>query len=113
MQFQVGDVVRYELSWWGKPRWVGNRDRGGSGHWEEGVVVDVGDCEIVVEGRTGRSVWPLVGHRHFCAHQWEWSGYLTVVSAQPPRNEKKCVCGAHAVYGVGCGTHSHWCDLAA
>lgn len=110
MEFRVGDKVRYELSWWGKPRWVGNRDRGGSGHWEDGIVDSVDDKELVVKGKTGRSIWPLEKHRHYDFLQWSWAGYLQLmVDTSKRKGERKCVCGAEKVYGSN-ATHSDWCD---
>ncbi len=114
--FKVGDRVRYELSWWGKPRWVGNNDRGGSGHWEDGVVVEVRatSWSMVVEGRTGRSNWPLEDHINYDLLQWSWPGYLTKTGeSSQKKQEVKCDCGSHATYGTDCALHSNWCSLSA
>lgn len=111
MKFFKGDKVRYELSWWGKPRWIGNRDRGGSGHWEDGEVTEVSDREVEVMGRTGRSVWPLEKHRHYDKLQWSWAGYLQLMVARSDmRSDIACVCGAEKTYGKDNALHSTWCD---
>lgn len=110
MDIKVGDKVRYELSWWGKPRWIGNRDRGGSGYWEEGTVITVTSREITVEGKTGKSIWPLEGHPRYDFLQWSWAGYLVIINSSQTTS-KQCVCGAASVYGANTNLHSDWCDI--
>jgi len=101
--FSIGDKVSYELSWWGKPRWINNVDRGSSGNWEDGEVIKVRKTHIVVCGQSGESSWPTAGHYRFIDNQWDWPGYIKLVKSI--KDGIKCECGAEK-----CGlTHSDWC----
>ena len=112
MSFKVGDRVRFELAHGQRPRWTANCDLGATGMWEDGEVVAVQSDKITVVSESCVSVWPLSGNDEYDPGQWTRPGYLRLVETTVYKAKKRCVCGAEAVYGRGCGAHSDWCDLA-
>jgi hypothetical protein len=88
----------------GFPRWYGMRDRGETGEWSTGLVLEYTHDGFVLIAYTnpvtGRSeTWPFPAE-----------GFEQELPGWPRRFERRCECGAHATYGTK-GPHSDWCPM--
>ena len=115
--FSEGDFVKFETdSYNKKPRWMNNKDFGGSGEWAEGVITDINEYYFIVDSlfpdKSLKTVkFPNIKSTFYNPHQWQKEGYLQKCDidwfAENKKTfaEKKCECGGDKAKT----THSTWC----
>lgn len=105
--FKEGDEIYFEVDPSGHhPRYDLNRDRGYSGKYAKGVILEV-DCVAIkafglFPDQKGREVvFPNIDSSDYEPDQWTWHGYLKhIEEAAPP-----CDCGCK-----GLGYHWNFCQ---
>jgi hypothetical protein len=94
-KFKVGDLVEYELTFAGRPRWDMGKDRGSSGGvYETAEVVQISRTFMATRSANITWAWPLENHNHYSPDQWERSGYVRLKRRIRPKY-RLINCGGH------------------
>ena len=94
-KFKKGDLVKYELSSYGHPRWSYDSDYNGSGKWYTATVLEVTDRQItttVPEFKETEAFlfipnmvwsWPNIAAASYNLSQWKRPGFLCHLQKEP------------------------------
>jgi hypothetical protein len=133
--FEIGDEVEFEVArGTNYARWDYMRvenvniDRGASGLWAKGIVVDAEEVlgtwpkitaqdieymntqyiyvKFEIHGLVGAGFagFPKKGNVNYLEWQWSRPGFLKKIKVPT------CVCGSEKVYGKSTKLHSFWCE---